>query len=303
MTGEQLAIIQSMTVTPAMLVSSNVPEDPNTEWSGATTYASGARVKLAAQHKVYESLIDSNLNQNPLTALGTAWIEVGPTNRWKAFDLSHQSQTVQADEIDYVLAPGVAVSSLALLNLSSPHKLTITMDDPTFGVVYDREIDVTPLPVESTWYAWFFGDREEVKEIYIRDLPAYPQAELTIDLEGGSELGVGVIMIGQERSTGARVLSGASAGIIDYSRKEADEFGDVILVKRAYSKRASIPLLLENKDIDSFYDLLADIRATPCLFIAGRRRMLTIFGFYKEFDILISYANYSNASLDLEGLT
>lgn len=299
----KLAIITPTTITPAMLESTDVPEDPNPEWSGATTYTGGDRVMLAAQHKVYESLIDGNTNQNPLTTLGTAWVEVGPTNRWRAFDLSHSTQTVQADEMYYELKPGRAVSSVALINLESLHKLTVVMDDPTFGEVYRKEIDVTPIPPEPSWYAWFFGKRTEVRQITLRDLPTYPQAATTISLDGGTELAVGVILLGQERETNAQVLAGASAGIIDYSRKEADEFGDVILVERSYAKRASLPLWLGNDDIDAFYELLAEIRATPCLFIAGKRRMLTIFGFYKEFDILINYADYSNASLDIEGLT
>lgn len=303
LSGPELAIIQPITITPAMVDSSNVPEDPNTEWDNGATYNEGDRVKVTTLHKVYESLIDGNTGQDPATTIGVAWVEVGLTNKWKAFDLSHSSQTTQADEISYTLSIGRAVSSVAVLNADSLHKLTLTLNDPIFGIVYEREVDVIPIQPESSWYSWFFGERTEVKQITLRDLPAYPAAALTVALEGGTELAVGVILVGQERDTGAMVLSGASAGIVDYSRKEADEFGDVILVERAYAKRASLPLFLDNESIDGFYELLADIRAKPCLFIAGGRRMLSIFGFIKEFDILINYANHSNASLELEGLT
>lgn len=299
----ELAIIKPITVTPAMLLSSSVPEDDYPEWDAGTTYSGGDRVILAAQHSVYESLIDANTNKPPLSNLVSAWVRVGPTNRWKAFDRSNSSQTKQANEIDYEIEPGYAVSSLALLNLANLHKVTVTMDDPTFGEVYSREIDVTPLPPEPSWYAWFFGQREEVKQITLRDLPTYPQAVLTVEIDGGADLAVGVLMLGQERRTGAKVLAGASAGIQDYSRKEADEFGDVILVERAYAKRATLLLFLDNDDIDAFYELLAEIRATPCLFIAGKRRMLTIYGFYKEFDILINYSRNSDATIEIEGLT
>ena len=97
---------------------------------------------------------------------------------------------------------------------------------------------------------------------------------------------------------------GARIGIQDYSRKERSEFGDVMLVERAFAKRASFSLLLTADEVDSFHQFLSEVRATPCLWIGSRRyESTTLYGFYKNFDIVISYFNYSDCELELEGLT
>ena len=47
------------------------------------------------------------------------WLEVDSTNRWKTFNNVLGSQTEQATKIEYVLTPGAAIDSVALLNLES----------------------------------------------------------------------------------------------------------------------------------------------------------------------------------------
>lgn len=47
------------------------------------------------------------------------WLEVDSTNRWKAFNGVLGSQTEQATKIEYILTPGEAIDSVALLNLES----------------------------------------------------------------------------------------------------------------------------------------------------------------------------------------
>lgn len=301
--SQELAIIRPVTITPDKLKSTDVPEDPSPEWDELDTYAEGDRVHLTATHKVYESLTSGNTGNDPSADTGTNWLEVGPTNRWKLFDLSITSQTKQADSMEYTITPGIAFSALAVLNVSSLQKLSVTVDDPIFGEVYEKEVDVTPLPPESTWYSWFFGERQDVTQIILRDLPSYPSADVIVKIEGGSSLGVGALMIGHEASTEARVLAGASIGIQDFSRKEKDEFGDTILVERAFAKRATLGLVIENDYLDAFYELLSLIRATPCLYIFSHRKLGVLYGFYKEFDVLINYAHHSDVSIELEGLT
>ena len=136
------------------------------------------------------------------------------------------------------------------------------------------------------------------------DLPSYPEADILIDLVGNGEMSVGVILFGQIRSIGLGVNLGANVGIQDYSRKETNEFGDTVLVRRAFSKRASFGMLLEKKDVDSTVSYLADVRATPCLWIGhGDYESTIIFGIYKDFQVSISYPTHSDCTLELEGLT
>jgi len=300
-----LTVLKPVTITSGMLVSTNVPETDYPEWAAGTTYAKDQRVILAAQHKVYQSLADGNTGNNPGTiATPAKWIEVGATNRWKPFDKSVSSQVKQANQITFRLKPGQAVTALAVLNITGGTAMRVRVIDPTFGTVYDRTVSLSRVPVSSGWWQWFFGERRAPSQVVLSDLPSYPTADVLIEIEGTADLAVGVITLGQQRRFSLGVRMGARIGIQDYSRKERNEFGDVLVVERAFAKRASFSLLLTAGEVDAFHQFLSEVRATPCLWVGSRRyESTTVYGFYKSFDIVISYFDYSDCELDLEGLT
>lgn len=300
-----LKVIKSVTVTDAMLTATNVLEADYGVWNVGTTYALGDRIILTAAgtHKIYESLQAGNVGKAPATE-GLWWKEVSPTNRWKLFDLSSTTQT-QVDAANYYeLTPGQAVNAVALINISGILSIRIRLTDPDFGVVYDKTADLTAVPSESSWYAWFFEPRTMQTQFIASDLPSYPNATLRIDVTSSGTAYIGGLIFGSQRSIGMGVRSGVRLGIQDYSRKERNDWGDTVLVQRAFAKRASFNLLLENKDLDNAFNLLSDMRATPCLWIgASNYDSLTIFGFFNNFEINIAYAQYSDVSIDIEGLT
>jgi hypothetical protein len=295
-------------ITDSMLISTNIVEDDYDEWDNGDTYALGDRVILVSTHKVYESLQNGNTNKNPITETEW-WVEVGPTNRWKLFDDSNSTQTVISGvsplEIEYVLETGSAVNAIGLLNLKNVTQVQITMVDPTAGTVYDETVDLLAYPAFSGWYEWFFTFRRTPRQYVATDLPAYPNAEITVVASGISgEIGIGVLILGQQLRVGYGIKLGARTGIQDYSRKETNEFGETVLVQRAFAKRANFDLLIDSAEVDAIQELLADIRATPVLFIGATQYDSTvIFGFYKQFDVLISYPTYADCQLEIEGLT
>lgn len=301
MTG--ISIIKPMEVTPAMLVSSNVPETDHAEWAVGTTYAKGARVILAAQHKVYQSAIDANVGKDP-AADQTAWLEVGSTNRWKPFDKSITSQVVQSTIIEYRIKPGAPISALALLNIDAAVSMRIRMIDPAYLTVYDETINLSRLPLESGWWAWFFGERRAPTQVIVSDLPTYPNADILVEITGGTGLAVGVILLGQLRTFGLGPRIGMRLGIQDYSRKDRNDFGDVILVERAFAKRITFSMPLRSHQVDELHYFLSEIRATPCLWVVSTKYETAVaYAFYRSFDIVIPYYDYSDCEIELEGLT
>lgn len=303
MSINRLAVVKPIAVTPSMLISTDVPETDYAEWAAGTTYAIGDRVIVAAQHKIYQSAVASNVGKNPATD-SAAWLEAGATNRWKPYDKSVSSQVVQADAISYRIKPGQAVTSVGVLNITGGTSLRVRVIDPTFGTVYDKTVSLSRTPLAPGWWMWFFGERRAPTQALLQDLPSYPGADILIDITGTAELAVGVILIGQVRQFALGVKMGARIGIQDYSRKERSEFGDMLLVERAFAKRASFSLLLTADEVDSFHQFLSEVRATPCLWIGSRRyESTTLYGFYKSFDIVIPYFSYSDCDLELEGLT
>ena len=298
---QALRVIKSITVTDAILTATSVAEADHATWAVGTTYALADRVIL--NHLIYESVQAGNLGKDPATEPNW-WSEVSPTNRWKLFDLSSTTQTlIDADDY-YELTPGQAVNALALVNISGVLSVRVRLTDPSFGVVFDETTDLTSVPSEASWYAWFFEPRTEQTQFVVSDLPSYPNATLRVDITSSGAAYIGALIFGTQRSIGTGIHKGVRLTLQDYSRKERNDWGDTVLVQRAYSKRVQFDMLIQNSELDNAYNLLADIRSTPCLWIGtDTYGSLTVFGFYSSFDIGITYADYSECSIDLEGLT
>ncbi len=296
-----LRIVQPQPVTDSVLIATDVAESAFPVWSAGTTYALGARVHLVSTHKVYESTIAGNIGNNPASTL--QWVEVGPTNRWALFDRSNSTQTVKSTSFFYELAPVNAFNAVALLGLTGAQTLRVRVDHTTLGSLYDRTLDLTSLPAQAGWWEWFYGERRGPTLAVLADVPGIIGSELRIDVTGTTALAAGVLVFGQAKEIGLLVQQGARVGIQDYSRKEVNEFGDTVLVQRAFARRASFDLPIKAELVDEAIDYLASIRATPCLFIAPRYESAVIYGFYKEFDVNIAYSAVSECSLQVEGLT
>lgn len=296
-----LKVVKPVVVTAAMVLDSNLTETDYPVYAADTTYALADRVIY--DHNIYESLQAANLGNQP-DLNPTWWIKVSPTNKFKAFDAVNSTRTANPTTIYYKIKPNVAVPSISTLNLTGCTSVHIKVTDPTYGVIYDTDTDLSPVQFTSDWWAWTFGTRRVNTLSVGLSIPATPFAEVEITLTGTSELAVGVIILGQEYEVGLGVNYGARVGIQDYSRKETNEFGDIVLVHRAFAKRANFDMQLERAEVDTFYNFLAENRTTPCLWIGTELYESTIiYGFYKGFEIMIPYPNHCDCSLELEGLT
>ena len=81
-------MIEQIPLGGAELTACSVPETDYPVWSSATAYAIGTRVILTTGvHKVFEA-VAANTNKSPAVEanIGTYWVVVGATNRWKIFD-------------------------------------------------------------------------------------------------------------------------------------------------------------------------------------------------------------------------
>jgi hypothetical protein len=98
---------------------------------------------------------------------------------------------------------------------------------------------------------------------------------------------------------------GATAGILDYSVKTTDSFGNTTVVKRTYAKRMTSNLMINNNIVDAVVNLLSAYRSTPLVWVGAESNYtsLIVYGFYKDFDVNIAYPDYSSCSLTIEGLT
>lgn len=296
-----LTIIKPLAITPAMLLSTDVPEADYAAYAPGTTYALADRVIY--DHGIYQSLAAGNVGNTPSTS-PAKWVFVSATNRYKLFDLVNSSQTAQSTTMTYTVRPGTIVTAVAAVNLTSVYSIRIRVISDAYGLVRDETITRTRRPPGSGWWSWYYGRRTEALASYYIDLPSFADAQIIIDFTGLADMAVGTLILGQVSRWGVGLAAGVSLGIRDYSRKETNEFGDVVLTRRKYANRAQFPLILTTSEVDSFHRFLASVRATPCLWIGSDvYDSATVYGYYQDFEILISYPTVADCNLTLEGLT
>ena len=298
----KLRLVKPVAITPAMLVSCSVPEDDHPAWVSGTTYAVGAYV-LRPNHKIYRRLIGGAGTTAPELD-PTNWLDAGYTNRWRSLDESNTSATSYAGDIVYTLTPGSIIQTIALLNVVGA-SVRVQMTDPVDGAVYDKTITLISPISEAAWWTYFFEDITASTQALFFHLPAYRTATYTITIAASSgQSACGVLLLGKQLILGRGIQYGAKLGITDFSRKEADEFGNYALIKRSWNRKAWYDMLVDNRDLDKVQVELASVRATACLWIgADRYASSIIYGFYKDFSTVIAYPDLSQLSIEIEGLT
>jgi hypothetical protein len=298
-----MKVIKPVTFTAAMLTSTNATETV-AAWNSATTYAKDQEVDYA--NSIYVSLQPSNLNKQPdLTANAAWWIRKSSNNKYSMFDEFVNTQTTRNSSLQVKFTPGTIINSLALFNLTGATSLNVLITDgPTGPVYYDKTVNLDDTSIID-WYMYFFEPYDVLSEVVLDGIPPYSSGVVTLTLTGGSgAVGVGNCVFGNMYTIGLTQY-GASAGIRDYSAKEANQFGITSLVRRAFSKRMDSTMFVPTENIRVVRKLLEDLRATPAVWLgtdSSDYDSLNVYGYYRDFNIEITYPSYSLCRLEIEGL-
>lgn len=271
------------------------------EYSAGTTYDVDTIVISTSDHHAYQALTDGesgNSLSNP-----AKWLDLGSNNRYEMFDNSNSTQTENGESIVVELTVDGRADAVSLLNMVAA-TVRIVMETSADGVLYDVTHNLVSDSGVNNWYEYFFEPVIRKADLVIYDLPSNADPTFTITInEPGATAKVGACVIGQSRDLGY-LLYGARTGIQDYSRKETDEFGNFTIIQRAFAKRATFKVLVENTRIDALSALLASYRAEAVVWVGVDDFTSTwIYGFYKDFAFEIAFMEKSYLTLELEGLT
>lgn len=261
-------------------------------YSGAVTYALGDIVSSISTnvHLLYESLVAGNIG-NALTD-ATKWIHVGSpkvttglpynsTNRWKMFDQSYQSQTVNGGSIVLTLTPGTIVNAAAFLNLQG---VSITLSQSISG--YSETVSLNSHPVDN-WYDWYYEELIQEDKVLFTDIPPSAASVLTVTITGstGGDAACGVAVIGQMKQLGTTQW-GMSSSIDDYSRVVENDYGDIELRRGAYSERLVLDVHVAAGSENEVIRQMKDHRAEPLICIGSTAYTHSIvYGYFKSWQV------------------
>jgi hypothetical protein len=294
-----MKVIRPVAIDTTNLISSSVPETDYAAYAAGTNYAVGARVVY--QHAVYESVQTPNTGHTPGTD-ALYWATIAPTNRWLMFDQEVSTQTTADGQIAVTIAPGL-VDSLALIDVTGFTVNVVVRDGLDGPELYNRDYPLDGSEVFD-WFQYFYQPFIEIHQLVLTDLPLYGSAHITATIIGTGTVKVGSMITGTAFDLGD-LQYGATAGIISYSRKDTSAAGVTTFVKRKNSKRMSGQLMFENWSLNNIFRVLESLDATPCVWVgtnsAGYEPFI-IFGFYRDFSIVVPYPTVSLCDLEIEGM-
>jgi len=269
-------------------------------YAGGTTYASGDTVTDTTNHLLYESAAGSNTG-HALT--DTAWwIELGPSNAWAIFDQKTGTQTQWLEELAVEVAITGRADSVVLMNMDNATSVNITVTGD--AEEHNEDYNLNDSSMVNGWYSWFYEAIRRKTDLAVTNLPAPLNGDIAVTVTGttDSTLSVGGLIFGLGREIG-NTQYGATVGITDYSRFEADDFGNYTFTQRSYNKRAKFTVWMDSGDADFTFNLLASYRATPIVVIGSDDYTSTFqFGLLKDWGIALSYPSHSILDLEFQGI-
>ena len=291
---------------PIILLSSNIAEENYPVWDSTVTYNTDdiVLVENLGENKItkkYQSLIDNNVGIYPPDD-PNSWQDLGATNRWAMFDSYTTTQTQNDASIDVTFTSN-KVSHVALFNIEANDGIieVYNPDDDSLIASYNFNLR---LDQSTSWSDYFFGDFY-YRTAYIQQIPyMLGDAKIRVVLNGSGTVKCGMLIVGYAHYIG-KTYWGPRAGILDYSKKETDRYGVTYLVQGAWSKKTEFDVGIPNGSVDKIQKLLADLRATPCVWDANNDTnydSLIVYGFYKDFDTLLSGPVVSRCTITIEGL-
>lgn len=303
-----MRVIRPLSITDAVLSFTNVPEDTVPAWAVEETYGLGDVVSVVDQdiHLLFESLRDGNLGKAPLEddqGEPVNWLEIGPTNRWRMFDVLRNSQTEHLTPLVVELLPNKRINSIALLGLDAEHVLIEMLLDGE--AVYSREIDLIERQTLG-WSDYFFGEFSTLSGFPLFDLPPYTAAmvRITISRVSGS-VKCGSLVIGNSQYIGEAQHSAVSDAL-NFSRVERDDFGNTRLVPRRSIPKTDQTLHFDPAATKRLMSLREELNAVPAVWSGvddpghDYFEALFILGIYKQMSLNLANADFGVMTLELE---
>jgi len=299
-----MRVIKPITVTDSKLTSSTIPEPDagETVWAPYTSAVGDRRINTTT-HRIYEATVAST--DDPIDGISETpptWVNVAPTNKWAMFDAVNSTQSSETTQLIVEVNDDKIVNSIAGFSIEGATSINVTVTDPISGVVYDRDIDMVDNFAVADWYYYYFSPIVNINEFALLDLPAYPAATIKITINGNN-IKLGSLIFGNQLVLGVANY-GTSVQLLDFSKKEADEFGNIVVTKGRSSKLVDFDVSIEKNRVNYVFGVISSITTMPSVWVGddGTSSPTLVFGYYRDYQNNISTPTITDATITVEGL-
>ncbi len=300
-----MIVVPAKEITPASIVSSNLPVNDYAVWNNTTAYVVGDKVTL--DNINYEALVD-NTGVSPATDRSTPkkWLRLGWTNRMSMFVKRIGNTwplgtfTSNPEEIDTTIAVPGRINSIGFVGLQgSQIELTMTVGEE---VIYSYTETVQERAAGS-WWRYFFAPFQYKSNIARLDLPPVIGANLRIRvLSPGGVARVGMVVVGVSQKIG-NASWGSRVGFDNYSNLVEDDFGNISIVERGKKDWQELEVVIKTENVPTMLRTLSNLKDSPALYIGSTRVTPTIMvGKFDRINLLLDNYEISEYVLEIRSI-
>lgn len=282
------------------LLFSNLGEDPAPEYNPTTTYQAGDIVKVSTYHRLFQAIVPVT-GVHPLDGVEMeipVWWDIGSTNRWAMFD----GQAGTVTESDYVIVtiirPDTPVDNVALFGMEAEKVLCEVYTPGTDTPVYSETRNLVLEKFNP------FDPEEYLGDLVFENLPASQNMKIHLRITpvSGQKARCALVVPGRVRDLGCTQY-GMGLGILDHSRVDRDDFGRTFIVRRHFSKTVKATVSMKNTHVDRVHRTLSQHRATAIVWMFTEKFSASlVYGFFRDFDIVVENFDHSLCGIEVEGL-
>jgi len=292
-------------ITTEHLISSSIPEFDVDEplWNATQSYAQGAIVSRLAGviPKIFESLVSSNLNNDPLTS-PTQWIEKSYTNRFRMFQWRHGNISIGASPLITTIRPRKRIDAVMLSGMIA-NNVSIEVRDGVGGEVIFSEQKNLMTRFPTNPYEWFFLESEQTKLYDTFEIPVSLDPVITMTLTSADGMcQIEYFGSGQSIYLGDEEWGG-EAEDQSFSNIEYDKFGTLTELNPVEGvPEVQIELALPASHINRVNQFKRQANRRVVAWSGMRnvnayQESFSLFGVYQEFKLIA--ANHKEASFSL----
>lgn len=302
--------------------------EPSPPWSSTTTYSTGDTVDRDFFR--WSSTSDSNTGNVP-SASSTFWTKVQSVNTVALIDRTENSSSSQQQgDSGAYFCYVTKIDSPADFLKPVPNSVNTFFDSAALFEVNAKfselvvsvstNAGVFTKVVQGTDYSGSLANTGVMADVYefLQNYISMQVYNCTVTMRLHNETDIfgqtlnptqvvsaNELVFGIAENLG-RTAYGMRTGIIDYSKKETNEFGITSYVKRGFSKRLNCSVYIENADYNRVMETLQKVRAQPTAWLGNDMDVYSngalVFGAFKDFTITINYPTYSLLDIEIEGL-
>lgn len=275
----------------------------NTDFTENTAYQEGDEVILTSTHRRYIAAMETSISPDlGVDLVPPQWIDNGPTNRFKMFNDPVGAATESNQDIVVNIQATGIITAISAFNILNADYVNVIIHDSFGTKVYDEDVPLIDNSEVVDWWHYYFEPVERKRFFAINGLPSYANATIQLTFYGSTP-SVGRVVLGQEKDIGVANY-GTSLGLLDYSRKETDDFGNYNVIRRGTSKLTEYDVSVQKSRINYVFNQLSDLSTIPCVW-SGQDTIddpTTVYGYYKDATINIDSPSICSVTISVEGL-